>query len=145
MKSVLRLTVLTGPHKGEKFCICTPAAGCVIGRAPDCPVQMTGTLRDRSISRWHCELAVQPDHVEFRDLGSRNGTYLNGVRFESLELALAAISADPPTGPTFQQGDLLTVGGTTFRLDLVQCPPPNEQADWPEGQLTLKNCPVSCI
>lgn len=57
------------PLKKDKF---------IIGRASDC------TLRAGSdaISRHHCLLLKTDHRVTVRDLGSRNGTYVNDVRIE---------------------------------------------------------------
>src|ERR1700704_5072297 len=76
MATVLRLTVLTGPHKNEKFCFCGPPQ-CWIGRAGDFFVQLSGTARDEMISRHHCELIMKPPLLTFKDMASQNGTYLN--------------------------------------------------------------------
>lgn len=39
-------------------------------------------LDDPSVSARHCEVALEPRGVTLRDLGSTNGTYLDGVRIE---------------------------------------------------------------
>jgi two-component system, NtrC family, response regulator GlrR len=36
-------------------------------------------LRDRTVSRFHCEISIVDGKPEIRDLGSRNGTWVNGV------------------------------------------------------------------
>lgn len=62
---------LTGPWLNQVF----PLAGrMVIGRTP--PAQVV--IEDDSVSRRHAELEVTPDGVVLRDLGSANGTLLNG-------------------------------------------------------------------
>ena len=48
----------------------------VIGRSPDCDV----VLASDSVSRQHAELVAHGDNWSVRDLGSRNGTGVNGVR-----------------------------------------------------------------
>lgn len=48
----------------------------VIGRSPDCDVVLNNT----SVSRQHAELLCDDDAWTLRDLGSRNGTGVNGVR-----------------------------------------------------------------
>jgi pSer/pThr/pTyr-binding forkhead associated (FHA) protein len=72
----MKLLVIAGakqgaeiPLKKDKF---------IIGRASDC------TLRAGSdaISRHHCLLLKADHRVTVRDLGSRNGTYVNDVRIE---------------------------------------------------------------
>jgi pSer/pThr/pTyr-binding forkhead associated (FHA) protein len=46
-----------------------------IGRSDECDLQ----LHSRSISRMHCELKVKRSGLTIKDLGSRNGTIVNGV------------------------------------------------------------------
>ena len=47
-----------------------------IGRTPPCPV----VLRDREVSRQHCQLELRNDEVWLTDLDSSNGTFLDGNR-----------------------------------------------------------------
>lgn len=51
----------------------------VIGRRPDCDVRVPV----EGVSRQHCELVATADAVTVKDLGSSNGTYVNGERVES--------------------------------------------------------------
>jgi pSer/pThr/pTyr-binding forkhead associated (FHA) protein len=60
-------------------------------------------IRDRWVSREHCEIDRCPDGLVVRDLGSKHGTYLNGV---------------PVTNARLEAGDELVVGLTRF---VVQC------------------------
>lgn len=48
----------------------------VLGRAAECPI----TIEDALVSRHHAELLVTASAVFLRDLGSRNGVRINGVR-----------------------------------------------------------------
>lgn len=50
----------------------------LLGRAPECHVQLPES--DTTTSRNHAVLEVNPPHARLRDLGSRNGTIVNGVR-----------------------------------------------------------------
>jgi len=53
--------------------------GVVIGRDPTCDV----VVDDHLVSRRHAQLEVDPQgHVVLRDLGSRNGTFVDGKRVE---------------------------------------------------------------
>ena len=45
-----------------------------IGRNADCDV----VLDDRQVSRYHARIVWRQDHYEVEDLGSKNGTHLNG-------------------------------------------------------------------
>jgi EAL domain-containing protein (putative c-di-GMP-specific phosphodiesterase class I) len=42
------------------------------------------SLQDTEVSRWHAEIVVRPDSVLVRDLGSTNGTFVNGARVQGL-------------------------------------------------------------
>jgi pSer/pThr/pTyr-binding forkhead associated (FHA) protein len=148
MARTLRLIVQTGPHKNRRFCFRDHSA-CMVGRAPDCFVQLTGTQRDCLISRHHCQLAVNEGALKLQDLGSQNGTFLNGKKIESAELPFS----DPGPCPqscqcelNFCEGAFLTIGGTTLRLDVVDCPPHGAPPDlWDPGQTAKKDCPVACV
>src|SRR5262245_64113970 len=53
-------------------------ARCVVGRAEDCDIQFLPQPEHANVSRHHCVLDINPPMVTIRDLGSRNGTYVNG-------------------------------------------------------------------
>ncbi len=72
------------------------------------------------VSRRHCRFFEQDGQVFVRDLGSTNGTILDGQRIE-------------PQADTFvRPGGVLKVGGATFRMDYgdavtpAALPPPSE-------------------
>jgi adenylate cyclase len=73
-------------------------ASVVVGRSPtsDFPII------DPTISRRHAQILRQDEKILVRDLGSSNGTYVNGVRVESAEI---------------RAGDLVTFGKVGFRLE----------------------------
>ena len=48
----------------------------LIGRSPQCHLR----LRYPAVSRMHCELIVRDGYVAVRDLGSKNGTFVNNSR-----------------------------------------------------------------
>ena len=70
----------------------------VIGRLPECEIP----LADANVSRRHAELRRDGTSVVVEDLGSTNGTRVNGVPVRTQRLA---------------SGDLITVGITTFRFE----------------------------
>ena len=53
-----------------------------IGRQSDCTI----TIRDTNVSREHVQLRRRPNGWTLRDLGSTNGTKLNGVRVEGEQM-----------------------------------------------------------
>jgi len=54
----------------------------VVGRSADCALALT----DPTVSRRHAELLGEHDYLVVRDLGSRNGTFRNGVRVQTARL-----------------------------------------------------------
>ncbi len=59
------------------------------------------TLSDRAVSRFHCRIEPSAQAVLVRDLGSTNGTWVDGVRVQRLEL---------------RPGGILRVGRTELRI-----------------------------
>ncbi|MCW2598679.1 MAG: domain containing protein [Frankiales bacterium] len=68
-------------------------ASTVVGRGAEADVQLT----DTGVSRRHAELQVVDDLVQLRDLGSTNGTRVNG---------------QPVSALTLTDGDRITVGAS---------------------------------
>jgi hypothetical protein len=151
MPRVLRLTVLTGPHRNGRFCL-RGQTHCVIGRSPECLIQLAGTERDQFISRRHCQLVLDDTSLTVHDLGSKSGTYLGAEKIDTAVLPLTACGACtgcPTETDDFDQGCLLNVGGTTLRLHLVDCPPADtpdsDRAElWRPGETAKRDCPIEC-
>jgi predicted component of type VI protein secretion system len=104
----LKLVVLAGaklgleiPLKKEKF---------LIGRAKECALR----AGSEAISRRHCAIVRSNGQVTVRDLGSRNGTYVNDER----------IAKEVPLGV----GDELRVGPLKFRIAAMSSAPAAEAA-----------------
>lgn len=71
--SGLLALVLSGAHKGSSKVV---GGRLTIGKAADNDL----SLSDDTVSRYHCELVRAPDGLHVRDLGSTNGTKLDGIR-----------------------------------------------------------------
>ena len=59
------------------------------------------------VSRRHCELNIEKGRLKLRDLGSRNGTYINGQRADQAEL---------------HPGDNIQIGPVTFGVQIDSQP-----------------------
>lgn len=62
------------------------------------------TLNDNKVSRFHAVIEFRRGVLGVRDLGSRNGTLVNGEKVEK--------------GKRLKTGDVVTVGRTEFKIDL---------------------------
>lgn len=94
--SGLSLVALDGPITGQRFEI--GLTELVLGReAPGVTLSF-----DPSASRRHASLQLTLGGVLVRDLGSTNGTLLNGVRIQEA---------------TAKPGDTVRIGSTTFRIE----------------------------
>jgi len=89
--AVLRVHLVGGPDAGLVAPL--PRGVVTIGRAPACDV----TLTDPDVSRQHAAITVTTAGITVRDLGSMNGTLLDGV----------PVDAD---GSTMRPGELLRIG-----------------------------------
>lgn len=107
------LKVLGGKHNGEIVPITTPKF--LIGREDDCHLRPNSDM----VSRHHCAFTVDDFGVRLRDLGSTNGTLVNGERIRGVaqlnegdEIAIGKLN--------FQLliGDTATAAATGPKLDL---------------------------
>jgi pSer/pThr/pTyr-binding forkhead associated (FHA) protein len=93
-----------------------------VGRAGNCYIQLPGDLLHQNVSRHHCLVDIDPPEVRVQDLGSRNGTFVNGVnvgqrRHEALPED--TVEEEWPVIP-LGDGDEFRVGDTTFRVAISE-------------------------
>lgn len=93
----MKLIVLAGAKKGAAVPI--KKSSFVIGRSRECALRAGSD----AISRKHCELRQDDAGITVRDLGSRNGTYVNDSKIEGT-LSLS-------------HGDTLRIGPLEFRFE----------------------------
>lgn len=70
----VKLIVLGGKHPGQEIAV--PGSEFLVGRAPECKLRPNSDM----VSRRHCMIAITDGRVTIRDLGSRNGTVVNGEK-----------------------------------------------------------------
>jgi serine/threonine-protein kinase len=105
------LTVTAGPHKGRVFTFAGHETF-IVGRSR--PAHFRLPAKDRYFSRVHFLVEVNPPQCRLMDLGSRNGTYVNGKRVGATDLV---------------DGDKIKAGRTLMRVEVLGDPAP---ADGPE-------------
>ena len=101
---LLELRVVGGPDAGVRHRLATGRV--VLGRGAGAPVR----LADPQVSRRHAALLVEPDGVQVADLGSANGTYLDGRSVGSTPV---------PVTP----GALLRLGESTLQVVATEAAP----------------------
>ena len=117
MKFQFTLTVVEGERKGKSFLLGGPGR-LFFGRGDDCFEVLPQS--DLTAGRYHALFEIEPPHVFVTDLGSVNGTHLNGKKIGRNPDIL-----NPESGPhsdervALSHGDRLTLGETTFETGLV--------------------------
>ncbi|HEY7427783.1 MAG TPA: FHA domain-containing protein, partial [Gemmataceae bacterium] len=77
--ATITLIIIRGPLAGQHYAFDKPTT-CVVGRARDCTISLPLEGEYADVSRHHCLLDISPPAVRARDLGSTNGTFVNGRR-----------------------------------------------------------------
>ena len=106
------LHAIAGPLEGAIFRL--PTEDLSVGRLASNQL----CVGDPSVSREHCLIQYEKDGFRIRDLGSNNGTFVNGNRIEEYVLA---------------GGDKIRIGDTVFRFALKEGAAPEEQLNLPDN------------
>ena len=118
------LRVLAGPYSGQEFTF-DQHDTFLIGRSENAHLYLP---EDRFFSRHHCLLEIAPPRCFLRDLGSTNGTFVNGQRVQEVFL---------------KSGDRVQGGQTVLEVD-VQAEQKHSDADAPTLMRPLE-LTVECI
>jgi len=94
------LKVLEGKHQGKAISLNVKQF--LVGREPDCHLRPNSEM----VSRHHCVFLVDDYTVRVRDLGSTNGTYVNGERIQGQVV--------------LKPGDRVEIGKLSFELVVRQ-------------------------
>jgi serine/threonine-protein kinase len=98
----IKLTVTAGPHKGKKFTFGGHDTF-LVGRSKHAHFRLS--VKDRYFSRIHFMVEVNPPRCWLLDMGSRNGTHVNGRRVSKARL---------------KPGDQIKAGRTTLRVSIMR-------------------------
>ncbi len=90
------LIIQTGKHQGKRIDLA--GKDCLIGRHESCKIR----IASEDVSKQHCRLKHIDGQIHLKDLGSRNGTFVNEVRIAE-DVVLKA-------------GDTLRVGPMAFMI-----------------------------
>ena len=114
MKVTLR--VLSGPMEGKTFEFAEPDRF-LFGRSAEARCSLPD---DPFVSSLHFLLVIAPPHVSLHELGSKNGTYVNGVRYGGRKPPEEGVQQAPEgeRDVALQHGDRIGVGDTVFELQV---------------------------
>jgi pSer/pThr/pTyr-binding forkhead associated (FHA) protein len=121
MKPHITLTAINGRFAGKQFVLSEPGTY-LVGRSEDCEVPIPNEFQYRTVSRHHCLLQVNPPEIGVRDLGSRNGTFVNGMRIgRNLGHEPEDHEERPATGGCeLRNGDELRVADISFWVTVFE-------------------------
>jgi predicted component of type VI protein secretion system len=108
----VKLKVIGGKNDGKEIKITVPEF--VIGRGDDAHLKPVSDL----ISRRHCSIKIEGGKVIVADLGSRNGSFVNGQQLAEQHIAKA--------------GDILRVGRLQFEI-MIDVAQPSQKRPKIEG------------
>ena len=114
------LTVIHGNPEGQEY-VFEDHSWCLIGRGNDCDLRLPKDFEHADISRHHCLLEIDLPAIRIRDLGSKNGTYINGLKIGQRSFAPMTPEFDLSdfAAHELRDGDEIQVGHTVFRLETV--------------------------
>ncbi len=103
-----QLVVIQGRSANQALKLVAPVT--TVGRQDGCQLQ----IRSSQVSRKHCELFEKKGLLLVKDLGSSNGTFVNGKKVDEQRV--------------LEPGDELTIGAVKFRVEAVSEAPADRPA-----------------
>jgi pSer/pThr/pTyr-binding forkhead associated (FHA) protein len=103
----LQVVLVMFRSDGERRSFSLPRTITVVGRREDCDLR----IPLGEVSRKHCRIINENDSLRIEDLGSSNGTFVNGERAQE-----AALNA----------GDTIAIGPVTFVVQINGVPADEE-------------------
>src|SRR5262245_5107648 len=116
MTTTLILEATAGDLEGEQFRFSSPAY-CVLGRSRSCTLRLPG---DATVSRQHCLVELDADGVWIQDLGSLNGTFVNGEKIGQRDARREGeLTMVQPSRQCLRDGDLLRICNNVFAVSVI--------------------------
>jgi serine/threonine protein kinase len=120
------LRVVAGPHTGRAFTF-DQHDTFLIGRTETAHFCLP---EDRYFSRHHCLLEIAPPQCFLRDLGSTNGTFVNGMRLETAHL---------------KSGDRIQGGETVIEVEVTGDPQPFSSNPQTNNSIVPSTVTIQCL
>jgi len=115
------LTIQGGALDGTEYEFEGPGR-CTVGRSEECSMRLPKRGWEfQMVSRRHCQIDIETARVHVRDLGSRNGTYVNGrlIGLRESDEAPAAAGMAYTGSYELRDGDVLSVGPVNFGVKVT--------------------------
>ncbi len=120
MQSSQVIITLVDERLGKRRFVYNEPWICLVGRAEDCDIMIPSDTDHLQVSRHHCLLEIHPPVVRVVDLGSTNGTFVNGEKLP----ANAPLPTPQKTqsnnaaATELKEGDEVRLGWTPLRLQI---------------------------
>ena len=121
MPATVTVTITKGELKSKQFNYSQKEI-LIVGRDNDCAV----FFPEKTVSRYHCLIDIAPPSIMVRDIGSKNGTYLNGKLIGKRPKDMPIEEARKQRSKEFyvKSGDRLGLGRDceiTINVSMPQC------------------------
>ena len=113
-KTLVELKAVEGPNTDRVFSF-DQQDTFILGRAKDCSCIVKD---DQTFSRHHMLLEINQANVTLKDLGSLNGTKLNGVLHGGRNKSVAPEDAESSSPVALRDGDRIKAGANVFLLHI---------------------------
>lgn len=151
MSRTIKFVVIEGPAEGREFLLDATGTGTAsFGRQATCECPL---VEDLQLSRRHFQVDVTPSSIRLQDLGSLNGTFINGIKYGGRTPNDPATEnvRKPPPAVDLKEGDRIKAGQTQLRVTMENalscsgCSCTVADADertgrWVAGKFLCKNC-----
>ena len=109
----VEISVISGPVKGKYFVFDRPL-NYLFGRSTDAHI----SVPDAFVSRHHFALNLAPSECKLRDLDSKNGVIVNGIRYGGRLPATQNVKQAPINEVRLRDGDEIVVGTTRMTVSI---------------------------
>jgi len=116
MPGKIVIKIITGPLSGKEM-IFDRYETIMLGRLPECHISISD---DQSISRYHFMLEINPPLAKLKDLGSLNGTWVNGIQLGGRHKSENSSQHINKKEVALNDGDKIEVGNTIIEVRIKE-------------------------
>lgn len=118
--ATVTLTVVSGKLDERQY-VFSERTTCVLGRSRDCYPRLPDDNHHTTVSRHHCLIDINPPSARIRDVGSRNGTFINGEKIGQRKSGQTPDEAAAIGLPEhdLSDGDEIQIGATVLRVSIT--------------------------